>query len=109
MLYQMVELEDGAEVQYLGVYALKWRHDEWGPPSVGFVERNVEFNLAITYICAQCGGFAEVPFLAVEVFDSGTRLTCNRCGKDTVFNLTASDKDFYDALDLAWRERIKEL
>lgn len=86
MLYQMVELEEGAEVQYLGVYALKWQ-SEWGPPSVGFVEKNV-FDLRITYICAHCGGFAEVPFLAVEVFDSGTVLTCNRCGKDTVFDLS---------------------
>lgn len=37
MLYQMVELEEGVDVQYLGVYALKWKR-EWGPPSVGFVE-----------------------------------------------------------------------
>lgn len=44
MLYRMVELEEGVDVQYLGVYALKWRHDEWGLPSVGFVERNI-FNL----------------------------------------------------------------
>jgi len=44
-------------------------------------------NLMITYICAHCGGFAEVPFLEIEVFDSGTTLTCNRCGKDTVFDL----------------------
>lgn len=41
MLYQMVELKEGVEIQYLGVYALKWKHDEWGPPSVGFVERDV--------------------------------------------------------------------
>ena len=86
MLYQMVELEEGATVQYLGVYVLKWQHDEWGPPSVGFVEKNV-FNLAITYICAHCGGFAEVPFLAVEVFDSGTTLVCDHCGKDTVVEM----------------------
>lgn len=41
MLYQMVELKEGVEVQYLGVHVLKWKHDKWGPPSVGFMERGV--------------------------------------------------------------------
>jgi len=37
MLYRMVELDDGVEVQYLAVGALRWR-PEWGEPEVGFVE-----------------------------------------------------------------------
>lgn len=35
--YKLVDLEEGTPVQYLGVYALKWR-PEMGEPSVGFVE-----------------------------------------------------------------------
>ena len=37
MLYKAVPLEDGEELQYLGVYVLKWRR-EWGDPAIGFVE-----------------------------------------------------------------------
>jgi len=35
--YKLVDLEEGTPVQYLGVYALKWR-PEMGEPTVGFVE-----------------------------------------------------------------------
>lgn len=42
----------------------------------------------MTYLCAHCGDLAEVPFLEAEVFDSGTTLTCNRCGQDTILNLS---------------------
>jgi len=37
MLYKRVELKDGVEVQFVGVYVLKWKK-EWGQPEVGFVE-----------------------------------------------------------------------
>ena len=37
MLYKAVPLEDGEELQYLGVYVLKWQR-EWGDPAIGFVE-----------------------------------------------------------------------
>lgn len=41
-LYRMVRpLRNGEPVQYLGVYALRWR-PEWGPPQVGFVEAKEE-------------------------------------------------------------------
>jgi len=33
----MVKLEEGAEVQFVGVYVLHWR-PEWGQPEYGFVE-----------------------------------------------------------------------
>ena len=36
-LVEMVELEEGVEVQWVGVYVLKWR-PEWGQPTVGFRE-----------------------------------------------------------------------
>jgi len=41
----------------------------------------------LTYICAHCGGFAEVPLLAVEVLDSGTTLVCDKCDGLTVVDL----------------------
>lgn len=88
MLYKRVDLEEGVEVQYLGVYALKWPFDVLGVPEVGFVEAEEKaLDLRITYICAHCGQFAEVSFWEVEVFDSGTTLTCDKCGQDTVFDL----------------------
>ena len=34
-LFKRVELTEGTLVQYLGVYALKWR-PEWGEPQAGF-------------------------------------------------------------------------
>lgn len=37
MAYKMVELKEGIEVQYVGVYVLRWQK-EWGEPQVGFVE-----------------------------------------------------------------------
>ncbi len=37
VLYKAVPLEDGEELQYLGVYVLKWQR-EWGDPAIGFVE-----------------------------------------------------------------------
>ena len=51
-----------------------------------------EIDLRITYICAHCGGFAEVSFLAIEIFDNGITLTCDKCGKDTVLHLAAAPK-----------------
>ena len=36
-LFKAVELKDGADVQYVGVYILKWR-PEWGKPTIGFIE-----------------------------------------------------------------------
>lgn len=36
-VYRMVELKEGAEVQYVAVHAMKWR-PEWGRPDVGFLE-----------------------------------------------------------------------
>ncbi len=41
MLYKAVPLEDGEELQYLGVYVLKWQR-EWGDPAIGFVELDTE-------------------------------------------------------------------
>lgn len=35
--YNAVELKDGVNVNYLGVYVLNWR-PEWGKPDIGFVE-----------------------------------------------------------------------
>lgn len=40
-LYEMVELEDGVEVQFVGVHVLRWQK-EWGEPQVGFVEYDPE-------------------------------------------------------------------
>lgn len=37
MIYKAVELEEGVQVQFLAVYALRWR-PEWGEPKIGFVE-----------------------------------------------------------------------
>ena len=46
-LYKQVELKEGIEVQYLGVYILRWR-PEWGEPSVGFVETASKLEEAVT-------------------------------------------------------------
>jgi len=37
VLVESVELEEGTEVQWVGVYVLKWQ-PEWGQPTVGFRE-----------------------------------------------------------------------
>jgi len=47
MLYKRVELKEGNEVQYLGVYVLRWQR-EWGEPSVGFVETTSKLWDAVT-------------------------------------------------------------
>lgn len=40
MFYKRVELEEGVEVQFVGVYATKWKHvlGHLDKPTVGFVE-----------------------------------------------------------------------
>ena len=40
-LFKMVKLEEGVDVQFVGVYVLRWR-PEWGEPQVGFVEVDTE-------------------------------------------------------------------
>lgn len=37
MFYKKVKLEEGVQVQFLGVYVLHWQRN-WGKPEVGFVE-----------------------------------------------------------------------
>lgn len=40
MGYRIISpLKDGDEVQYVGVYVLRWR-PEWGTPTVGFVHQD---------------------------------------------------------------------
>ena len=39
------------------------------------------------YICSQCGSFAELSLLVIGIFDSGTTLTCDKCGEVTVLLL----------------------
>lgn len=34
----IVDLPEGAPVQYLGMYALQWKHEFMGDPTVAFVE-----------------------------------------------------------------------
>ena len=46
----------------------------------------------LTFICAHCGDFAEVPSLTVEVLDSGTTLTCDECGRATIVDLSTSEE-----------------
>ena len=36
-LFKEVELKEGADVQFVGVYVLRW-NPEWGSPTVGFIE-----------------------------------------------------------------------
>ena len=38
MIYKMVELKEGAPVQYLGAYVLRWKSNGCAEPQVGFVE-----------------------------------------------------------------------
>ena len=58
-------------------------HEKWE----GGVAEEKLLQWYLTYICANCGGFAEVPLLAIEVLDSGTTLTCDKCGEATVVDL----------------------
>lgn len=45
-LFQAVEIKEGMVVQFVGVYALRWR-PEWGEPQIGFVEITSEEIAAI--------------------------------------------------------------
>ena len=36
---------------------------------------------ALAYLCAECGGFA---YTSADSLDSGTMLTCDKCGGKTV-------------------------
>ncbi len=38
MIVEKIDLEEGEQVQWVGVYILKWR-PEWGQPTVGFREK----------------------------------------------------------------------
>lgn len=38
-LAEMVDLKEGATVQWVGVYVLKWQ-PEWGHPTVGFRDKD---------------------------------------------------------------------
>ena len=40
IIYKEVELKEGNPVQYVGVYLLRWRQ-EWGQPTIGFVEDEI--------------------------------------------------------------------
>ena len=40
-LFKMVDLKEGELVQFVGVYVTRWQ-SEWGEPTVGFVEADVE-------------------------------------------------------------------
>lgn len=42
MLYKIVELEEGAPVQFLAVYVLGWDSNSMGEPTCGFVELDPE-------------------------------------------------------------------
>ena len=44
----------------------------------------------MTYICANCGTFAKDS--TADVIDSGTVLTCNECGKETVVDLNTPEQ-----------------
>ena len=44
-------------------------------------------DLSFTFICAHCGGLAEVSLWEIELLDSGTTLTCDKCGEKTVILL----------------------
>ncbi len=46
MNYKRVSLQDGTDVQYVGVYVLKWNFD-WGQPEVGFVENDYTLQDAL--------------------------------------------------------------
>jgi len=57
MLYKRVEPEDGTELQFVGVYVLRWIH-AWGEPTVGFVAIDEEaviesFESLIDHVMAQ--------------------------------------------------------
>jgi len=75
--YKLVDLEEGTPVQFLGVYALKWR-PEMGEPTVGFVEDDEVETL-----------HARVAELEAAILQTGGtyyheiyKETCIFCGKD---------------------------
>ena len=49
-------------------------------------------NNYLPYICAACGEIVEVPLAAVEPLDSGTTMTCPRCGGDTIVDLSTPEE-----------------
>jgi len=59
MHYRAVELEEGESVQYLGVYALRWKW-AWGEPTIGFVEADISRNEIIDEcVQAAINGYTE--------------------------------------------------
>lgn len=59
-------------------------------------------NWHLTYVCAHCGRLAEVAMLAIEVLDSGTTLTCDKCGEDIAVDLDTPE-------DRAMRHKLAEV
>ena len=51
------------------------------------IVNDTTLDLRLTYICAHCGGLAEVSLWEIELLDSGTTLTCDKCGEKTVILL----------------------
>lgn len=50
------------------------------------------------FVCAHCGDFSDDP--DVEMLDSGTTMTCEACGKETIVDLSTPEyrkKLFEDA------------
>lgn len=44
---------------------------------------------SMAYLCAVCGGFA---YVAIDSIDSGTTLTCGKCGGKTVIDLDTPER-----------------
>lgn len=54
-MYKRVELQDGNDVQFVGVYVTRWQQ-EWGQPTVGFCEAEYQLSDAVT----ELNGISEI-------------------------------------------------
>ncbi len=63
-----------------------------------------ETGQQIAYHCAHCGAIVHA---GVEVLDSGTTLTCDECGRDTIVDLKTPEA-YSDAKSAAWQRYWQE-
>lgn len=66
-------------------------------------------GLSISYICASCGGFAYVPVAKFTSFDSGTTLTCDTCGGETIIELHSREHYKQNNLLLIYERALKRI
>lgn len=79
-LFEHIESEHGVVVQRTG--------ETMGQAKARF-RAKYKPQPKLAYVCAACGAFAKTE---ATMLDSGTTLTCDECGKDTVVDLDTPEQ-----------------